>query len=189
MLKACSEIRHNLNPLYQDMSVEKLHSKVLHITFFLKSLKKTIIHHNKLELSYYCARFSPILNTFKQPLGIHFTLVCPLISRVVSSNSALCPIQPMRPLRAAATTSQPVLTIQQVETIFYKIQEIFQIHKEFYDALLPSIQQWDEKVTVGHLFQKLVSGTLALHLYCVQIFFFSILPLLFPFHRLQRTCK
>lgn len=63
----------------------------------------------------------------------------------------------MRPLKAAATTSQPVLTIQQVDTIFYKIQDIFEIHKEFYDALLPSIQQWDEKVTVGHLFQKLVS--------------------------------
>lgn len=63
----------------------------------------------------------------------------------------------MRPLKATATTSQPVLTIQQIKTIFYKIQDIFEIHKEFYDALLPNIQQWDEKVTVGHLFQKLVS--------------------------------
>jgi len=65
----------------------------------------------------------------------------------------------MRPLKATATTSQPVLTFQQVETIFYKVQDIFEIHKEFYDALLPNIQQWDEKVTVGHLFQKLVSLT------------------------------
>ncbi|CAG5877555.1 unnamed protein product [Menidia menidia] len=65
--------------------------------------------------------------------------------------------RPMRPLRAAASTSQPVLTIQQIETIFYKIQDIFEIHKEFYDTLFPSIQQWDEKVTVGHLFQKLAS--------------------------------
>lgn len=72
------------------------------------------------------------------------------------------PLQPMRPLKATATTSQPVLTIQQVETIFYKIQDIFEIHKEFHDALLPSIQQWDEKVTVGHLFQKLVRLTLVL---------------------------
>uniref|UniRef100_A0A8C7KGB2 ABR activator of RhoGEF and GTPase n=1 Tax=Oncorhynchus kisutch TaxID=8019 RepID=A0A8C7KGB2_ONCKI len=64
---------------------------------------------------------------------------------------------PMRPLKATATTSQPVLTIQQVETIFYKIQDIFEIHKEFYDSLLPHIQQWDEKVAVGHLFKKLAS--------------------------------
>lgn len=71
----------------------------------------------------------------------------------------------MRPLKATATTSQPVLTIQQVETIFYKIQDIFEIHKEFYDALLPNIQQWDEKVTVGHLFQKLVSVKKALNVF------------------------
>lgn len=73
------------------------------------------------------------------------------------SPSPFLPNQPMRPLKATATTSQPVLTIQQVDTIFYKIQDIFEMHKEFYDALLPSVQQWDEKVTVGHLFQKLVS--------------------------------
>ncbi|RVE63532.1 hypothetical protein OJAV_G00137010 [Oryzias javanicus] len=64
---------------------------------------------------------------------------------------------PLRPLKATATTSQPVLTIQQIDTIFYKIQDILEIHKEFYDALSPSIQQWDEKVTVGHLFKKLAS--------------------------------
>lgn len=71
----------------------------------------------------------------------------------------------MRPLKATATTSQPVLTIQQVDTIFYKIQDIFEIHKEFYDTLLPSIQQWDENVTVGHLFQKLVSLIMILQIY------------------------
>ncbi|GAA6073397.1 active breakpoint cluster region-related protein isoform X1 [Tachysurus ichikawai] len=62
---------------------------------------------------------------------------------------------PMRPLKATATTSKPVLTLEQIETIFYKIQDIYEIHKEFYDALFPNIQQWDDKVTVGHLFQKL----------------------------------
>uniref|UniRef100_A0A6Q2ZGV3 Active breakpoint cluster region-related protein n=1 Tax=Esox lucius TaxID=8010 RepID=A0A6Q2ZGV3_ESOLU len=73
-------------------------------------------------------------------------------------NVLLCTyFSPMRPLKATASTSQPVLTIQQVNTIFYKIQDIFEIHKEFYDSLFPHIQQWDEKVTVGHLFQKLAS--------------------------------
>lgn len=65
--------------------------------------------------------------------------------------------QPMKPLKATATTSQPVLTIQQIETIFYKIQDIYEIHKEFYDNLCPKVQQWDSQVTMGHLFQKLVS--------------------------------
>ena len=64
--------------------------------------------------------------------------------------------QPMKPLKATATTSQPVLTLQQIETIFYKIQDIYEIHKEFYDSLCPKVQQWDSNVTMGHLFQKLV---------------------------------
>ncbi|XP_038144365.1 active breakpoint cluster region-related protein isoform X2 [Cyprinodon tularosa] len=80
-----------------------------------------------------------------------------LASEEIYINQLEALLLPMRPLKAAATTSQPVLTMQQIETIFYKIQDIFEIHKEFYDALLPSIQHWDEKVTVGHLFQKLAS--------------------------------
>uniref|UniRef100_A0A3Q3G3Y6 ABR activator of RhoGEF and GTPase n=1 Tax=Labrus bergylta TaxID=56723 RepID=A0A3Q3G3Y6_9LABR len=80
-----------------------------------------------------------------------------LASEEIYINQLEALLLPMRPLKATATTSQPVLTIQQVETIFYKIQDIFEIHKEFYDSLLPNIQQWDEKVTVGHLFQKLAS--------------------------------
>lgn len=64
--------------------------------------------------------------------------------------------QPMKPLKATATTSQPVLTLQQIETIFYKIQDIYEIHKEFYDSLCPKVQQWDSNITMGHLFQKLV---------------------------------
>uniref|UniRef100_A0A8D3BDR2 ABR activator of RhoGEF and GTPase n=1 Tax=Scophthalmus maximus TaxID=52904 RepID=A0A8D3BDR2_SCOMX len=80
-----------------------------------------------------------------------------LASEEIYINQLEALLLPMRPLKATATTSQPVLTIQQIKTIFYKIQDIFEIHKEFYDALLPNIQQWDEKVTVGHLFQKLAS--------------------------------
>lgn len=64
----------------------------------------------------------------------------------------------MKPLKATATTSQPVLTVQQIEIIFYKIQDLYEIHKEFYDSLCPKVQNWDSGVTLGHLFQKLVSG-------------------------------
>ncbi|KAJ6659056.1 hypothetical protein lerEdw1_019359, partial [Lerista edwardsae] len=64
---------------------------------------------------------------------------------------------PMKPLKAAATTSQPVLTSQQVETIFFKVPELFEIHKEFYDGLLPRVQQWSHQQRVGDLFQKLAS--------------------------------
>uniref|UniRef100_A0A8C7XE09 BCR activator of RhoGEF and GTPase n=1 Tax=Oryzias sinensis TaxID=183150 RepID=A0A8C7XE09_9TELE len=62
---------------------------------------------------------------------------------------------PMKPLKAAATTSQPVLTVAQIETIFFKVPELYEIHKDFYDALLPRVQQWSHHQRVGDLFQKL----------------------------------
>ncbi|XP_022536054.1 active breakpoint cluster region-related protein isoform X3 [Astyanax mexicanus] len=80
-----------------------------------------------------------------------------LASEEIYINQLEALLLPMRPLKATATTSKPVLTVEQIETIFYKIQDIYEIHKEFYDALFPNIQQWDDKVTVGHLFQKLAS--------------------------------
>ncbi|XP_034548776.1 PH_BCR_vertebrate and RhoGAP_Bcr domain-containing protein [Notolabrus celidotus] len=64
---------------------------------------------------------------------------------------------PMKPLRAAATTSQPMLTIQQIETIFFKVPELHEIHKDFFDALLPRVQDWGHQQCVGDLFQKLAS--------------------------------
>uniref|UniRef100_A0A673B9G2 BCR activator of RhoGEF and GTPase n=1 Tax=Sphaeramia orbicularis TaxID=375764 RepID=A0A673B9G2_9TELE len=64
---------------------------------------------------------------------------------------------PMKPLKAAATTSQPVLTVAQIETIFFKVPELYEIHKEFYDGLLPRVQQWSHHQRVGDLFQKMAS--------------------------------
>ena len=62
----------------------------------------------------------------------------------------------MKPLKAAATTSQPVLTSQQIETIFFKVPELYEIHKDFYNGLLPRVRQWGHQQRVGDLFQKLV---------------------------------
>ncbi|XP_053710974.1 breakpoint cluster region protein isoform X3 [Synchiropus splendidus] len=64
---------------------------------------------------------------------------------------------PMKPLKAAATTSQPVLTVAQIETIFFKVPELYETHKEFYDGLLPRVQQWSHHQRVGDLFQKMAS--------------------------------
>lgn len=62
----------------------------------------------------------------------------------------------MKPLKAAATTSQPVLSLTQIETIFFKVPELYEVHREFYDGLLPRVQQWSHHQRVGDLFQKLV---------------------------------
>ncbi|XP_063060187.1 active breakpoint cluster region-related protein isoform X1 [Engraulis encrasicolus] len=80
-----------------------------------------------------------------------------LASEEIYINQLEALLLPIKALKAGATTSKPVLTVEQIETIFYKIQDIHGIHKEFYDSLLPHIQQWDDKVTVGDLFQKLAS--------------------------------
>ncbi|KAM9307344.1 breakpoint cluster region protein-like [Pholidichthys leucotaenia] len=64
---------------------------------------------------------------------------------------------PMKPLKAAATTSQPVISVAQIETIFFKVPELYEIHKEFYDGLLPRVQQWSHHQRVGDLFHKLAS--------------------------------
>lgn len=62
----------------------------------------------------------------------------------------------MKPLKAAATTSQPVLSVAQIDTIFFKVPELYEVHREFYDGLLPRVQQWSHHQRVGDLFQKLV---------------------------------
>nr|XP_013809331.1 PREDICTED: active breakpoint cluster region-related protein [Apteryx mantelli mantelli] len=80
-----------------------------------------------------------------------------LASEEIYINQLEALLLPMKPLKATATTSQPVLTLQQIETIFYKIQDIYEIHKEFYDSLSPKVQQWDSNISMGHLFQKLAS--------------------------------
>uniref|UniRef100_A0A8C4R5A6 BCR activator of RhoGEF and GTPase n=1 Tax=Eptatretus burgeri TaxID=7764 RepID=A0A8C4R5A6_EPTBU len=64
---------------------------------------------------------------------------------------------PMKPLRAAATTSQPVISVQQVDIIFFRVPELYQVHREFYQALQPRVQQWIHSQCVGDLFQKLAS--------------------------------
>ncbi|XP_078392870.1 uncharacterized protein LOC144676266, partial [Cetorhinus maximus] len=88
----------------------------------------------------------------------NFVLSGILASEEIYLNQLEALLLPLKPLKAAATTSQPVLTNQQIETIFYKVQEIHQIHREFCDSLCPKIQNWDSRHSVGHLFQKLVNG-------------------------------
>uniref|UniRef100_A0A8C1L5K5 Si:dkey-91m11.5 n=1 Tax=Cyprinus carpio TaxID=7962 RepID=A0A8C1L5K5_CYPCA len=89
---------------------------------------------------------------------------------------------PMKPLKAAATTSQPMLTLQQIETIFFKVPELHEIHKDFYDGLLPRVQQWSHRQCVGDLFQKLVSSC------SDHLLPFSFLALLYkPVDRVTRS--
>uniref|UniRef100_UPI00358F2BC0 active breakpoint cluster region-related protein-like isoform X2 n=1 Tax=Myxine glutinosa TaxID=7769 RepID=UPI00358F2BC0 len=67
-------------------------------------------------------------------------------------------ILPLKPLRASATTSQPTLSKQQIEIIFYRLPEIFRIHQKFYNGLKPQVLQDDDSSCVGHLFLELTNS-------------------------------
>ncbi|KAM3590067.1 uncharacterized protein V6R79_003178 [Siganus canaliculatus] len=44
-------------------------------------------------------------------------------------------LMPMKALRASAGTSQPVLTSRQVQTVFYQVPELQDLHQSFYSSL------------------------------------------------------
>ncbi|XP_066514692.1 active breakpoint cluster region-related protein isoform X4 [Hoplias malabaricus] len=139
------------------------------LCFLDKVLEEEDVFENELDLDLDCP-YTPLENSYTPTDASHFkgdvekglemkklVLSGFLASEEIYINQLEALLLPMRPLKAAATTSKPMLTMEQIDNIFYKIQDIYEIHKEFYDALFPNIQQWDDKVTVGHLFQKLAS--------------------------------
>lgn len=79
--------------------------------------------------------------------------------------------QPLKALRASAGTSQPVLSIEQVQTVFYQLPELLDLHTEFYSSLKAKLQLYLDldlglplqlchenlDLSVGDLFIKFVS--------------------------------
>ncbi|KAI1898809.1 hypothetical protein AGOR_G00076180 [Albula goreensis] len=97
-----------------------------------------------------------------------------LISILTSEEQYLSELEtllmPMKALRAAASTSQPVLSSQQVQTVFFQVPELRDLHQEFYTALKARLQpaqsqepeaqlQHGDKqpAAVGDLFLRMVS--------------------------------
>ncbi|XP_041094237.1 active breakpoint cluster region-related protein isoform X2 [Polyodon spathula] len=66
-------------------------------------------------------------------------------------------LMPMKALKATACTSQPVLTNEQIQTVFFQAPELLALHKEFLEGLRERLQQGDPHQGVGDLFQKVVS--------------------------------
>uniref|UniRef100_A0A4W6CMN5 BCR activator of RhoGEF and GTPase n=1 Tax=Lates calcarifer TaxID=8187 RepID=A0A4W6CMN5_LATCA len=160
---------------------------LLHHVRFLLSLSLSALfpffislHYPESALSYSCLHllfspFLPIFSLFPPPHSLGDRMLpteCDLekglemrkwvLSGILATEETYLShlealLLPMKPLKAAATTSQPVLTVAQIETIFFKVPELYEIHKEFYDGLLPRVQQWSHHQRVGDLFQKLAS--------------------------------
>ncbi|XP_076581250.1 active breakpoint cluster region-related protein isoform X2 [Chaetodon auriga] len=82
-------------------------------------------------------------------------------------------LMPMKALRASAGTSQPVLSTQQVQTVFYQVPELRDMHQNFYSGLKARLSahcqaksspgeeremsQSGFKLMVGDLFLKMVN--------------------------------
>ncbi|XP_060777929.1 active breakpoint cluster region-related protein isoform X2 [Neoarius graeffei] len=78
---------------------------------------------------------------------------------------------PMKALRASAGTSQPVLSIEQVQTVFFQLPELLALHTEFHSNLRDKLQlcldlelglplqlhHENHDLSVGDLFIKFVS--------------------------------
>ncbi|XP_026174895.1 active breakpoint cluster region-related protein isoform X2 [Mastacembelus armatus] len=82
-------------------------------------------------------------------------------------------LMPMKALRASAGTSQPVLTSQEVQTVFYQVPELRDLHQSFYSSLKARLSDHDQadpspdgkaelshkgfELLVGDLFLKMVN--------------------------------
>lgn len=91
----------------------------------------------------------------------------------------------MKALRASAGTSQPVLSTRQVQTVFYQVPELRDMHQSFCSGLKARLSTHSRsdsslgentemshagfELTVADLFLKMVNPLLLLLVYCLFI--------------------
>lgn len=71
-------------------------------------------------------------------------------------------MQYMKAIRATLTTSQPVISEEEFQTVFYKIDDLHEVHTTFLGALQEQLQRDDSDLYVGEIFKRLASH---MHLY------------------------
>lgn len=69
----------------------------------------------------------------------------------------------MNAIKATLSTSQPVITEEEFNTIFYKISELHELHKNFLEGLKAAVSSWEEPLSVGIHFKKMVN------IICMQV--------------------
>lgn len=67
-------------------------------------------------------------------------------------------LQYMKAIRATLTTSQPVISEEEFGTMFYKIPELYSLHKNFLDELRKKLDKWEIKTTIGEQFKLMASN-------------------------------
>lgn len=61
----------------------------------------------------------------------------------------------MKAMQSTIGTSQPIVSEAELNTIFYKIPELYNLHANFLEALKRHLQKWDTKI--GDQFKLMVS--------------------------------
>ncbi|RVE50864.1 hypothetical protein evm_004431 [Chilo suppressalis] len=64
----------------------------------------------------------------------------------------------MNAIKATLSTSQPVITEEEFNTIFYKISELHELHKSFLEGLKSAVASWEEPLSVGSHFKKMAEN-------------------------------
>lgn len=59
----------------------------------------------------------------------------------------------MKAINATLKTSQPVISQDDFDTIFYKIPDLHRLHQEFLDELRKKLENWDNKTVIGEHFK------------------------------------
>ncbi|XP_015110319.1 active breakpoint cluster region-related protein [Diachasma alloeum] len=67
-------------------------------------------------------------------------------------------LQYMKAIRATLTTSQPVISEEEFQTMFYKIPELHALHQNFLDELRSKLEKWDPKTSIGEQFKVMASN-------------------------------
>lgn len=67
-------------------------------------------------------------------------------------------LQYMKAIRATLTTSQPVISEEEFQTMFYKIPELHALHQNFLDDLRSRLEKWDPKTSIGEQFKVMASN-------------------------------
>lgn len=75
---------------------------------------------------------------------------------IVYKLNVILMFQYMNAIKATLSTSQPVITEEEFNTIFYKISELHELHKNFLEGLKAAVASWEEPLSVGIHFKKMV---------------------------------
>lgn len=59
----------------------------------------------------------------------------------------------MKAINSTVNTSQPVISQEDFNTIFYKIPDLYKLHQDFLDDLKKKLDTWDNKTTIGEQFK------------------------------------